>query len=640
MVLASIFGASHLPIMVLDGQFTHTTVFMNLAGGGLMLLAAARLYLEYRRSKSINSLLFVLHCGLFGAAATMFEISRLWDLAWWGWHVLRFFAYAVALWFAVRIESQYWRQVSISNESLEDREQVLTQELEATLQSAVDPIISIDNQGLILRCNQAAADTFGYDQRKMVGQSIDLLVQQDYGIHHKGQISEYFSRGTSDLVGKKREVHGLRGNGEVFPIELSVSEFEIQGQRQFTGIVRDVTAKRAVLRELEEAKEKAEHSSKSKSQFLAMMSHEIRTPMNGVVGMLSALTKTDLNDQQRHRLDMARRSAGSLMVIINDILDFSKIESGKFSLEKTHFDLRQLLNDASNSARLLAEEKNVQLLFEFDGPEHALTLSDPVRIRQIVTNLLSNAIKFTSDGTVTLSARLTVKKDEHGECEFSVRDSGIGITEEALKTLFDDFTQADDSTTREFGGTGLGLAIVRRLAQLLGGDVMAESKPGVGSVFRVHFPIQMQDESRVLEANQDLLEHWQAPKNTRVLIVDDVEINREILTDLLEERGIQVDTAENGVVAIERLSQLELSESYQAILMDCHMPEMDGYEASKRIRSGVAGEQYNSVPIIACTANAYEDDKQKTFDAGMNGFVTKPIDEADLVATLNQWLNT
>ena len=241
---------------------------------------------------------------------------------------------------------------------------------------------------------------------------------------------------------------------------------------------------------------------------------------------------------------------------------------------------------------------------------------------------------------MTLSARLTVKKDEHGECEFSVRDSGIGITEEALKTLFDDFTQADDSTTREFGGTGLGLAIVRRLAQLLGGDVMAESKPGVGSVFRVHFPIQMQDESRVLEANQDLLEHWQAPKNTRVLIVDDVEINREILTDLLEERGIQVDTAENGVVAIERLSQLELSESYQAILMDCHMPEMDGYEASKRIRSGVAGEQYNSVPIIACTANAYEDDKQKTFDAGMNGFVTKPIDEADLVATLNQWLNT
>jgi PAS domain S-box-containing protein len=624
-----------MPTMVVDGNFTFAAVFLNLAGGAMMLAAAVRLYLEYRQSRNVDSLLFLMHCGLLGSAATMFQASALWDLSWWGWHLLRFMAYAAALWFALRTLSEYWNDIALSREDLKFHSELLNQEIVGTLESAVDAIISINQQGMIVRCNQAAARVFGYDQDELVGMSIDGLVPARYGVYHQTQISEYLQRGTSNLIGTTREVDGLRSNGKTFPMELSVSLVQLADRVQFTGIVRDVTDKNRIMQELQQAKIQAEQSSAAKSEFLAMMSHEIRTPMNGVIGMLASLNKTSLTEEQSRRIATAQSSAASLMTILNDILDFSKIESGKLELESAPIDLQVMLEDIAESARLQAQDKGIKVLLSTRGLTGLRLISDQVRIRQIVNNLMSNALKFTERGTIELACEV-FNQGETATVVIKVVDSGIGIAPDVVGSLFEDFTQADTSTTRKYGGTGLGLSIVKRLSQLLNGDITVSSRPGIGSVFTVKLNLPVAANFAIEDEDVAWIDQWQAPEGTRILVVDDIELNREILMDLLEERGIEVDAAENGARALALME--ELPRDYQAVLMDCHMPEMDGYEASKRIRSGAVGEHYHDVPIIACTANAYEEDRRVAMEAGMVDLLTKPVDEDELIRSLNHWL--
>lgn len=392
------------------------------------------------------------------------------------------------------------------------------------------------------------------------------------------------------------------------------------------------------------AKEAAEASTLAKSQFLASMSHEIRTPMNGVMGMLQLLEHSALNDSQRNNVSIAQNSANSLLSLINDILDFSKIEAGKMDFENIAFDLRHEMDVFIKIMVFKAQEKGLDLILDTTQlPPQGMIISDPGRLRQIVTNLVSNAIKFTTKGKITLTLALKTEDPTHGRLYIDVTDTGIGIAQEKIESLFEMFTQADGSTTRQYGGTGLGLAIVKKLSKLMGGTVSATSTIDEGSTFSVNILVELADPSIVNKKQKDSKspiidqENPQWPSNTKILLVDDDPVNQMVAEELLKVIGLDTHTASNGAHALEILAQIQ-DKSYTLIFMDCQMPVMDGYEATSAIRNAKAGEQYKNIPIIAMTANAMAGDREKCLLWGMNDYISKPIDINELQSALEKWI--
>lgn len=521
---------------------------------------------------------------------------------------------------------------------------------------------------------------------------------------------------------------------------------------------------------LEEAKEQAENASKAKADFLATMSHEIRTPMNGVLGMLDALQQSNLNTEQYQQVEIASRSAQSLMRIINDILDFSKIESGKLEIDINEFNLAKLIHETTTSFSKLACDKNIELILDINALSSPYVYSDSVRIKQILTNLISNAVKFTQRGSVTVHAEYTFSDENTSTLlKIQVIDTGIGFSAEKKELIFEHFSQADTSTTRQFGGTGLGLSIVKKLCELLGGEIYVESQPEFGSKFSVILPISISLEKgnhsssdnltrftgshfhfvnchpRFVAASKEQLEKldiavhshkefddlqryidgislanqahyfifdWQnkniaqqklfisqhatqcvvllpfnisiedafdsiddklkfckkpatlsevfaafshqvrAPQPRieqsqisktailleRVLIVEDMPINQIVVTQMLKDVIREIEFADNGLHALNTL-QSQPPEYYQLILMDCQMPVMDGYEATRRIRKREAGESIQHIPIIAMTANAMIGDKEKCLEAGMDDYISKPLIKDRLIEVLERFSN-
>ena len=532
--------------------------------------------------------------------------------------------------------------------------------IRAVVDNAVDGIVTIDSDGMLQSFNPAAEVIFDHPAAEVIGQSVSILMPEPDRSLHGGYIANYMETGKAKILGLVQEVMGQRRDGSTFPMELAVNEFLVGGRKAFTGIVRDISDRRevefalevqaaeletanremeAAQQELQLAMQEVQKASAAKSEFLANMSHEIRTPMNAIIGMTELTLDTELVSTQREYLEAAKESADLLLELINDILDLSKIEAGKLTLEATEFSLRVVLDQLTKTLAIRAREKGLDLIYKVDDQVPDQLVGDPTRLRQIFLNLLSNAIKFTEDGSVAIAVICNRGEGSAIELEVAVRDTGIGIPQDKLDTIFESFTQADRSTTRQYGGTGLGLGISSELVEMMQGRIWVESETGRGSTFHFTATMQVGEASPVADGSPTSSSHStyaQVPtgldkpaSRLKILVVEDNHFNQMVALGILEKDRHEVSIAENGRVALEQLER----QVFDVVLMDVEMPEMDGIEATQAIRERERDSTVH-VPIIGLTAHAMQGDEDRCLAAGMDAYVPKPIKRDLLMLTL------
>jgi PAS domain S-box-containing protein len=485
-------------------------------------------------------------------------------------------------------------------------------------------VIITDTQGNIEYVNPKFVQVTGYEKTEVLGEKPRILKS---GETLPETYKELWNTITSG-VEWQGIFHNKKKNGEFYWAAASISPLkDTNGMiTHFVGIQEDITAIKLFEQELQKAKEAAESANQAKSDFLAGMSHEIRTPMNAIIGMAELMMETPLSDEQKRYAETLIHAGENLLNIINDILDISKIEAGYLELESTAFDLQELLDKACAIMAIRARDKGIGLACNVlpDVPVHLI--GDPGRLRQIVLNLLGNAIKFTDSGGVVLE--VNKETSDKTTLLFSIRDTGIGIPEDKVNRIFEKFTQADSSTTRRYGGTGLGLTISKRLVELMGGRIWVASTVGVGSTFYFTAGFQLQKEKPQTEpVPVTAVPELTAPRSLRILLVDDSEDNRLLILSFLKRTPFVIDIADNGSDAVEKYK----TAAYDLVLMDIQMPVMDGYTATKTIREWERSNKRDPTPVLALTAYALQEEIRKSYDAGCNGHLTKPIKKNDLL---------
>ncbi len=533
--------------------------------------------------------------------------------------------------------------------------------------SVVGMVLAIGDEGVIKEWNSGAEQIFGYNTQEILNQPLTILIPERFHKAHNEGLTHATASGKLRHEGLTHELIGIRQNGEEFPLQLTIGCWKREEQVFFSAIILDTSIRKKAEDELKAHKEHLEElvtertieltrsledltktqdqliqaeteavtASHAKSEFLAHMSHEIRTPMNGIIAMSDLLLNMDMDDERTEYLRIIKHSGTALLAILNDILDISKIEAGKMVLDIQRFKLKDILNDVSSLFKAEIDQKNIHFhcMINVDVPD--VIISDSTRLRQILANLLGNAAKFTPEnGNISLHIGITENNNipdfEDTIClEFKIEDSGIGIPKEQQKNIFEAFTQADKSVTRKYGGTGLGLQICQRLCQLMDGDIQLHSSEGKGTT--VIFRIQVKPGQNKKQAKRTKQTASRTtPGNVSILLVEDNPINQKVAYAILNKLGYCVEHVDNGEAAVSEIH----NNNYDIILMDCQMPIMDGYEATRQLRKD---NQFSNLPIIAMTASATTDEQKKCAQVGMNDFIAKPIDINSVKNILMKW---
>ncbi len=488
------------------------------------------------------------------------------------------------------------------------------------LGTIVDGIITCDTYGRIVAVNSSAEQILGRKEKNLLENDLSNVLA-DFDSFNEF-IEQY------DKVEDQNEIEVfLSGKKQPrIPCEISVSKFEID-EVSYIVIFRDITERKKQEAAIIEEKEKAEKASQAKAEFLSTMSHEIRTPMNSIVGITNILIGDETDPEKLKLLDTLKFSSEHLLVLINDILDFSKIEAGKVEFENIDFNLRRTVRNIVEACKFKGDEKNIEVKFDWDEKLSNHVKGDPSRLAQILTNLIGNAVKFTEKGSVTTKVTLLEEKEVSNVIRFEVIDTGIGIQKEKQSMIFESFSQTDSYTTRKYGGTGLGLAITKRLIELQHSKVQLESEYGKGSNF--FFDLEMDkslektNEQEERGVDPSLLDEKQLA-GLSILLVEDNPLNQFVANKFLDKWKCDVEVAENGFQAIEHIEKKE----FDIVLMDLQMPEKNGFEATAEIRS--SGQAYKDIPIIALTASAFMEEKNRALEAGMNDFISKPFNPKEL----------
>lgn len=502
--------------------------------------------------------------------------------------------------------------------------------LRNVVDASFDGVIVMNGDGIVLDFSPAAEEVFGWKVGDIVGRKMsDYIIPDKYRQAHDDGLANFLKTGEGPVLGKRIEIEGQHRDGHEIIVELAIRHTKGAEGPLFLGYVRDITERKAADAALRVAKERAEAANEAKAKFLAMMSHEIRTPMNGVLGILSLLRDTDLSPAQADYVKTARESGRSLLELINDILDFSKLEAGRMDLDPVPFRLKSVVKSVVDLFMPIARDKGLDLSLNYPAGLPHNVVGDAGRLRQVILNLVSNAVKFTEIGFVEIS--VDIEKEDPVEPTFriSVKDSGIGIPEDKHDALFGDFVTIDTSYTKKQGGTGLGLAICKQIAHLMGGKVRVESRQDAGSTFEFLVPITLADDQTVIPEEEYDESPSELPEDLTVLLAEDNATNQIVVSHALESVGCTIDIANNGKEAVRAASKRD----YDCILMDISMPEMDGIEATRRIRSG---QRNTSTPIVALTAYSLRGDRERFLASGMTDFLAKPVEKNDLLACISR----
>lgn len=495
----------------------------------------------------------------------------------------------------------------------------------------------IVKESRFIECNQACLDLYGVrESANFIGKYVkDFSPKyQPDGVLSVEKAKERIDECKTNGYAKFDWMH-IRENGTEFPVEVALNTVPLMDGNVLFVVLNDLSDRKRVEEELIIAKDKAEEATSVKAQFLSTMSHEIRTPMNAVIGVTHLLSEDNPREDQIQNINILKLSADNLMTLINDILDFSKIEAGRVDIEFIEFNFRKLITNIASGFEIKSREKGLGFIVEIDPKIPSYLIGDPTRISQVLNNLCSNAVKFTDSGNVRVAVSYQEKCDDKVKLKFEIKDTGVGIPEDKQDQIFKSFSQADSNTNRLYGGTGLGLTISKKLIEIMGGCINVKSDLEFGTTFFFDLSLTISHKSKpTLDLSIDSSQNIDKIRGLHILLAEDNEMNILILKQFLKKWEITYEIAMNGEVAVEKVQ----AGNFDMVLMDLQMPVLDGYQATQCIRS-LSDDKFREIPILAITASAFNEIRKRVLAAGMNDFVTKPINPEDLFQKIEKYMN-